>query len=260
MIIPYSFLGLKDFFNEIGNHIYKLDWNNKEILFDNRNRKVREILYKLVSPAHLKLHTQKEISNIKRLFFKQIEQENKKFAKIKEAIRYTSIASMVLSFLQANIIVCELIDNVRSDRIKVPSNHWINKQIFDLQDHIIIYKNNDGFNGNHNDVYSGLVIIEQSYVDILLKQLNIQNVLSEKTFKKEPKLKTNQRHKIKCQALASYLWSLSENSKTTIVDMAKMPILKEYGCEREYYTYRTIQGWIKEYCPNHAPGRRPNTY
>jgi hypothetical protein len=72
---------------------------------------------------------------------------------------------------------------------------------------------------------------------------------------KEKKLRSNQRHKERCRAIAALRWE--ENPKMTIEDMISSNEINKFGCENVSYNEKTIRTWINDLCPNRSPGRRP---
>ena len=73
----------------------------------------------------------------------------------------------------------------------------------------------------------------------------------------EKPLRTNQRHKERCRALAAYLWE--NDPKITIADMINSDAINKFGCENETYNEKTLRKWIKDLCPDRNRGRRPNS-
>lgn len=63
----------------------------------------------------------------------------------------------------------------------------------------------------------------------------------------------SQRHKISVIKVARALWE--EDPTITIADMAHLDAINRV-CDGKVYSENTIRKWIKEYCPNRAPGRR----
>ena len=71
----------------------------------------------------------------------------------------------------------------------------------------------------------------------------------------EPKkLLPCQRHRKAVQDIAEKIWS--KEPGLTIVDMSKRSEII-HACEKETYSERTLRKWIKDFCPNRDPGRRP---
>jgi hypothetical protein len=66
-------------------------------------------------------------------------------------------------------------------------------------------------------------------------------------------LRTSQRHKEMCRGIASYLWSKSPDM--TITAMAMSADIFKHGCEEKGYRQETIEGWIRDKCPNPSVGR-----
>ena len=74
---------------------------------------------------------------------------------------------------------------------------------------------------------------------------------------KEKKLRTVQKHKIKCREVAEKIWR--ENPTITISGMIdKQEILDvTKRSDGNNYLEKTVRNWIKNLCPNREPGRRP---
>ena len=68
-------------------------------------------------------------------------------------------------------------------------------------------------------------------------------------------LKTTQRRKERCRAIAELLWK--ENQNITIADMICKDQITKIGCEETKYGEKVLRDWIKNLCPNRNPGRRP---
>jgi len=70
-------------------------------------------------------------------------------------------------------------------------------------------------------------------------------------------LRSYQRHKERCRALAGYLWE--KYPDTTIEDMIHYDALNMHGCENKIPPYheKTLRKWIHDLCPNTKAGRRP---
>lgn len=71
---------------------------------------------------------------------------------------------------------------------------------------------------------------------------------------KEKTLRNNQRHRERCRALASLIWSKEPN--ITIADMSLRDEIVTFGCEGTMYSEDTLRDWLKDLCPNRSPGRR----
>jgi hypothetical protein len=101
---------------------------------------------------------------------------------------------------------------------------------------------------------------KQALLEYYFKQADVEKL--EREFgsgtiqhpEKKPKLRPNQRHKIKCRELAELHWQ--ENPETTIADIAFSGDIIA-ACDGKMYAEKTIRGWIKDLCPNRSPGRRP---
>jgi hypothetical protein len=95
----------------------------------------------------------------------------------------------------------------------------------------------------------------------LLRRLDLP--LPESIFPSAPtlssakKLRSNQRHKKQCRAIAERLWK--EDPTRTIQDVILSDEITENGCEGKIYGERTLRNWINDLCPNRRPGRRPKS-
>jgi hypothetical protein len=69
------------------------------------------------------------------------------------------------------------------------------------------------------------------------------------------KLRTTQRHRERCRAIAQWLWDKDPDHR--IEPMAKRREILTYGCEGKRYDTKIIRDWIKDLCPNPKPGRPP---
>lgn len=65
-----------------------------------------------------------------------------------------------------------------------------------------------------------------------------------------------QRHRLRCEGVAAYLWSQPETKDLTIEAMTQRPELFHIGCEGVEYQAKTLRDWVKGQSPNRAPGRR----
>ena len=71
-------------------------------------------------------------------------------------------------------------------------------------------------------------------------------------------LKTDQRRKERCRAIAELLWKNNQKLRLpTIVDMIHNNEIITIGCEGREYRDKVVRDWIKDLCPNRNPGRRP---
>ena len=70
------------------------------------------------------------------------------------------------------------------------------------------------------------------------------------------KSRPNQRHKIECRKVAAKLWEKHPNM--TIADMINQNEIIEVSKKSDgaLYMEKTVRNWIKDLCPNPAPGRR----
>ena len=68
------------------------------------------------------------------------------------------------------------------------------------------------------------------------------------------KLRRSQIHRLNCRNAAMKLWN--EDPSITIADMIDRQELIN-ACDKKLYQEKTIRNWIKDLCPNRAPGRRP---
>lgn len=68
-------------------------------------------------------------------------------------------------------------------------------------------------------------------------------------------LRDEQRHRERCRAIAQLLWELEP--ELTIEDMKDRREITLIGQEEKPYNSTTVRNWIKDLCPNRAPGRRP---
>jgi hypothetical protein len=68
-------------------------------------------------------------------------------------------------------------------------------------------------------------------------------------------LRPSQKHRVRCRAIAELIWKSKPD--TTIADMAINNEITGIACEGKLYGENTIRDWIKDLCPNRAPGRRP---
>jgi hypothetical protein len=102
---------------------------------------------------------------------------------------------------------------------------------FYLDDEVANVNNGIGFKSTHNQ--------ESCPVD----NSNRKNLLP------------SQRHRIAVRKVAKALWE--QDPTITIADMAYLDAIN-LVCEGKVYKEKTIRNWIKDDCPNRAPGRRPN--
>jgi hypothetical protein len=70
-------------------------------------------------------------------------------------------------------------------------------------------------------------------------------------------LRHDQKCKIKCREVASRIWA--KHPEITISDMVDRPEITDIARKpnAKFYERKTIHEWIKDLCPNRAPGRRP---
>jgi hypothetical protein len=69
------------------------------------------------------------------------------------------------------------------------------------------------------------------------------------------KLRTPQRHRERCRAIAQWLWD--QEPLHRIDPMAKRSEILKYGCEGNRYGLKIVRDWIKDLCPNPTVGRPP---
>jgi len=75
----------------------------------------------------------------------------------------------------------------------------------------------------------------------------------------EKKLRPSQRHRKAVIEVAKKLWV--KDPDITIADMIFQDEINSVFKDRKNgYTDRTLREWIKEYCPNRSPGRRPKKH
>lgn len=82
------------------------------------------------------------------------------------------------------------------------------------------------------------------------KDMKVRNPSQERRFRPE------QRHRLRCEGIAAYLWSLPENKDLTIEAMTQRPEIVTIGCEGVEYQAATLRNWVKALAPNREPGRR----
>jgi hypothetical protein len=70
-----------------------------------------------------------------------------------------------------------------------------------------------------------------------------------------PPQRDSHRHRERCRALAALFWE--QDPEETIESMISRPELIRLGQEGSSYKPETVRNWIKDLCPNRAPGRRP---
>jgi hypothetical protein len=70
-----------------------------------------------------------------------------------------------------------------------------------------------------------------------------------------PPQRDSHRHRERCRAIAALLWE--QDPKETIESMISRPELTRFGQEDSSYKPETVRNWIKDLCPDRAPGRRP---
>jgi hypothetical protein len=100
------------------------------------------------------------------------------------------------------------------------------------------------------------LMFKLSYIELFENdQLNNANRNLPPDCEVEVKLRPNQRHKERCRAVAELIWKSTPD--ITIDDMARKDEINGIACEKKDYTVDTIRTWIKDLCPNRAPGRRP---
>jgi hypothetical protein len=108
------------------------------------------------------------------------------------------------------------------------------------------------------DVISKLqyLMFNLSHIELFDKeQLNNDNINFQPDGKVEIKLRPSQKHKERCRAVAELIWKSTPD--ITIDDMSRKDEINGIACEKNDYTVDTIRRWIKDLCPNRAPGRRP---
>lgn len=114
---------------------------------------------------------------------------------------------------------------------------------------------------DHNELVDGFPRI---YVDIdfimerlgnyVFKLSEIESFITgNSTQERVFNLRSYQRHRERCRALAEFFWG--EDSKIKIAHMIKKKAIIKIGCEGAEYTPKKLRDWIKDLSPERKPGR-----
>lgn len=93
--------------------------------------------------------------------------------------------------------------------------------------------------------------------ELRLTVTSVRDELKQRSPSRERALRPEQRHRLRCEGIAAYLWSQPETKDLTIEALIQRPELLAVGCEGIEYQPKTLRDWVKEQAPNRAPGRRP---
>jgi hypothetical protein len=116
------------------------------------------------------------------------------------------------------------------------------------------YKDYDESAERSPRIYVDIDFVMEKLENYVFKYSEIENfVKGDSTKEQVSNLRSYQRHRERCRALADYFWK--ENPKIKIAHMIIKNEIITIGCEGEKYTQNTLRKWINDLCPERKSGR-----